>query len=182
MYWTKKGPENTGAVIDIALKRSQELGIKHIVVASNTGQTAEKILDKSSLKLVCVTHHVGYKKPGEIEMTPEMREKLTRQGVSVLTGTHLMAGIDRAVRLKFGGLYPAEIVAAALRIFGEGPKVCVEIAGMALDAGLIPYGEEIIAIAGSGRGADTACVIIPAHSNYFFDASVKEILCKPRER
>jgi len=40
--------------------------------------------------------------------------------------------------------------------------VCVEIAGMALDAGLVPYGKEIIAVAGSGTGADTAIVITPA--------------------
>ena len=52
---------------------------------------------------------------------------------------------------------------------------------MALDAGLVPYGEEIIAVAGSGTGADTALVITPAHSNNFFDTKVKEIICKPRE-
>lgn len=182
MYWSKKGAENTEATIDAALKRAEELGINHIVVASNTGETAEKILEKTNSRLVCVTHHFGFKKPGEVEITSEMREKLTQKGASVLTTTHLMAGIDRAVRFKFGGLYPAEIAAATLRMFGEGPKVCVEIAGMALDAGLIPFGEEIIAVAGSGRGADTACVIVPAHSNYFFDTAVKEIICKPRER
>ncbi|NLY83165.1 MAG: hypothetical protein GX084_00915, partial [Acholeplasmataceae bacterium] len=52
---------------------------------------------------------------------------------------------------------------------------------MALDAGLIPYGREIIAVGGSGRGADTAVIIVPAHSNHFFDTRVKEIICKPRE-
>jgi hypothetical protein len=52
---------------------------------------------------------------------------------------------------------------------------------MALDAGLIPHGEEIIAIGGSSKGADTAVVITPAHSNHFFDTKVKEIICKPRE-
>jgi hypothetical protein len=93
-----------------------------------------------------------------------------------------LAGVDRAVRLKFGGLYPAEIIAAALRMLGQGVKVCVEIAGMALDAGLIPYGEEIISVAGTGRGADTACVILPAHSNNFFETKVKEIICMPREK
>lgn len=66
-------------------------------------------------------------------------------------------------------------------MLGQGVKVCVEIAGMAADAGLVPYGEEIIAVAGSGTGADTALVITPAHSNNFFDTSVKEIICKPRE-
>ena len=99
----------------------------------------------------------------------------------MLTTTHLLAGVDRAVRNKFGGLYPAEIVAQSLRMLGQGVKVCVEISCMALDAGMTPYGKEIIAVAGSATGADTAVVIVPAHSNQFFDTKVKEIICKPRE-
>ena len=85
------------------------------------------------------------------------------------------------MRNQFGGLYPAEIIAQALRILGQGLKVCVEISTMSLDAGLIPYGEEVVAVAGTGSGADTAVVIATAHSNRFFDTKVKEIICKPRE-
>ena len=181
MLWEKSGPANTDATVEAALKRATELGIKHIVVASNSGKTAEKFLDKD-LRVVCVTHHVGFARPGESEITPEAKQRLLEKGAQVLTTTHLLAGVDRAVRLKFGGLYPAEIIAAALRMLGQGVKVCVEIAGMALDAGLIPYGEEIISVAGTGRGADTACVILPAHSNNFFETKVKEIICMPREK
>ncbi len=110
-----------------------------------------------------------------------MRQDLQNQGLQVLTSPHLLAGIDRALRNKHQGLYPAEIVATTLKIFGQGVKVCVEISVMALDAGLIPYGEEIIAVAGGSRGADTACIISPAHSSEFFDTRVKEIICTPRE-
>jgi hypothetical protein len=70
-------------------------------------------------------------------------------------------------------------MAQTLRMLGQGFKVCVEISGMALDAGLIPYGEEIVAIGGSAKGADTAVVITPAHSNRFFDTKINEIICKP---
>lgn len=181
MLWEKSGPANTAATVEAALKRARELGIKYIVVASNSGKTAEHFLN-SDLNVVCVTHHVGFARPGESELSPEMKERLLQKGVQVLTTTHLLAGVDRALRTKFGGLYPAEIIAASLRMLGQGVKVCVEIAGMALDAGLIPYGEEIIAVAGTGRGADTACVILPAHSNHFFDTVVKEIVCMPREK
>jgi len=114
-------------------------------------------------------------------MPPQVRQKLAEKGVKLLTTTHLLAGVDRAVRNKFGGLYPAEIIAQSLRMLGQGVKVCVEIACMALDAGLIPYGQEVVAVAGSATGADTAVVIVPAHSNQFFDTKVKEIICKPRE-
>lgn len=180
MYWKNKGPANTAATAEAAIKRAQELGIRHVVVASCSGSTVEHFLDKG-LEVVCVTHHVGFMSPGEDEMPPAVREKLTAKGVRILTTTHLLAGVDRALRHKFGGVYPAEIIAQTLRIFGQGVKVCVEVAGMALDAGLIPYGEEIIAVGGSGTGADTAVVVVPAHSNNFFDTKIKEIICKPRE-
>ncbi len=179
MYWQEKGPANTDKTVSAALKRADDSNIRYIVVASNTGATARKFAGNDR-EIVCVTHHVGFKNPGEDEMEPEMREKLQKQGIKVLTTTHLLAGVDRSLRFKFQGVYPAEIIASTLRIFGQGVKVCVEIACMALDAGLIPYGEEIISVGGWGKGADSACIIVPAHSNYFFDTVIKEIICMPR--
>ena len=49
---------------------------------------------------------------------------------------------------------------------------------MAADAGLIPS-EDVLAIAGTGRGADTAVIIGANSSNRFFDIKVREILAKP---
>ncbi|ATW27286.1 pyruvate kinase alpha/beta domain-containing protein [Candidatus Formimonas warabiya] len=175
----KKGKQNTQETIEIAVKRAQELNIKHVVVASCSGETAEKFLG-CGLNIICVTHQVGYSKPGEDEMSQEMREALQRQGVKILTTTHLLAGVDRALRFKFQGIYPAEIIAGTLRMFGQGVKVCIEVAVMALDAGLIPFGEEVVVVGGTGFGADTAMVLTPAHSAYIFDTNVKEILCMPR--
>ena len=179
MNWENKGPENTDRTIELAVQRSKELGIKHVVVASHTGATAEKLVD-SGLHVVCVGHHVGFKEPGLNEFPADTRERLAAKGVDVLITTHLMAGLDRSLRFQFQGIYPAEIIANALRMFSQGIKVCVEVAGMALDAGLIPHGEEVVSIGGSGRGADSAIVIVPAHSNYFFDTKIKEVICKPR--
>ncbi len=50
---------------------------------------------------------------------------------------------------------------------------------MAADAGLVRTDEDIIAIAGTRSGADTAIVVRPVNSQDFFDLKVKEILCKP---
>jgi hypothetical protein len=47
---------------------------------------------------------------------------------------------------------------------------------------MIPMGRDIIAIAGSGRGADTAVVLKPAHQSEMFDLCVREIIAKPRTR
>ncbi len=178
MYFAKAGPDNTEKTVELAVKRANELKIKTIVVASNTGATAEKFLDKG-LDVVCVTHQVGFRNPGEDEMPPEKREDLQSRGVKILTTSHLLGGVGRAVRNKFGGLYPGEMVAHSLRMLGQGVKVGLEISVMALDSGLIPHGEDIIAVGGAGRGADTAIVIRPEHSQNIFDSRIREIVCKP---
>lgn len=181
MFFDKAGEHNTDKVIELAVKRAKELNIKNLVVASCEGNTIKKLLPyKNEFNLVCVTHHVGFKEPGHDEMGRETREFLQAEGVKLLTTTHVLAGVDRAVRNQFGGVYPAEIMAQTLRIFGQGVKVAVEISVMALDAGLIPYGEEVVAIGGSATGADAAIVIMPAHANRFFETEVREIICMPR--
>ncbi len=180
-YWNKKGNSCTADTVQAALTRAKELDIEYVIVASNSGETAELFLDQG-LQVTCVTHHVGFKKPGEDEMDRQMREKLHEKGANVLTTTHLLAGVDRALRFKFEGVYPAEIVSSTLRLLGQGFKVCVEISVMALDAGMIPFGEAVVAVGGTSRGADTACIIEPAHSSQFFDTKIKEIICMPREK
>lgn len=180
MYWDNNGPDNTEKTVELAVNRAKELNINHIVVASHTGSTAEKLID-SGLHIVCVGHHVGFKKPGFNEFPEKMKKSLEDNGVDVLITTHLLAGVDRSFRFKFEGIYPAEIMANTLRMFGQGVKVCIEVSGMALDSGLIPHGQDIVAIGGSGRGADSALVLQPGHSNYFLETQVREIICKPRQ-
>lgn len=184
MYWNKAGSENTDKTLEIAVKEMREREIENIVIASNSGATAKKFLEKAEdddFNIVCVTHHVGFREPGEDEMSESVRKELKERGVKVLTTTHVLAGVARSIKNKYGGLYPAEIMADALRMLSQGVKVSVEISIMALDAGLVPYGEEIIAVGGTGGGADTACIIRPGHSNNVFETKVLEILCKPRE-
>jgi hypothetical protein len=72
-----------------------------------------------------------------------------------------------------------EIIADTLRIFGQGMKVVCEISMMAADSGLVRTDEDVIAIAGSSRGADTAVVLNPVNTHNFFDLKIREILCKP---
>jgi len=182
-YFDVPGKANTDVTLDLAITRAKELDIKYMVVASTKGKTCEKLLAKhSGLNIICITHQLGFKGPGIDEMDADMRSSLEQQGAKLLTCTHLFWGIDRAVRNKFQGVYPAEIVAQTLRILGQGMKVAVEIACTALDAGLVPYGEEIISIGGFGRGADTAIVTLPAYSHQFFDTEVREIICMPRRK
>lgn len=98
----------------------------------------------------------------------------------LLTSTHPFAVIGRAIKRKLNTYQVEEVIAFTLRIFWEGMKVACEIALISADAGLIRTDEEIISIAGTGRGADTAVVLKPANTQDFFEMRIKEILCKPR--
>lgn len=181
VYFAEAGPQNTDRVLEIAAARAQALDIQHIVVASTTGATGLKAARAfAGRNVVVVTHSTGFPGPNQQELDEENRAAILEAGGRILTCQHALGGIGRAVRRKLGTYQIDEIVAFALRTFGQGTKVCCEITVMAADAGYIPVGGEIIAIAGSGRGADTALVIRPANAQDFFDLRVLEILCKPR--
>lgn len=181
MYFDSMGKENTDACIALALKRAEELGINHVVVASTTGYTIQQLLKKNpSMNVVCVTHSFGFRKDKEDEFEVE-RNELVKKGVNVLSTTHLLAGLNRGVRNRYGGTSYSDVVADTLRMFSQGVKVCVEIAVTALDSGLVPPGENVVAIGGTGRGADTALVVAPQHSQSFFETRVLEVICKPRQ-
>lgn len=175
------GRQNTEAVLRLAKEYAQIEGIRDIVVASTTGETGAAASEAfKGFNLVMVTHHFNFPGPGKHELTEENRQKILGNGSKILTATHALSGPERAFRRKFGTLLPLEMIAHTLRRFGEGTKVCVEIALMAADAGLIPVDRNVITIAGTDRGADTALVIKPASSPNFFDLEVREILAKPR--
>ncbi len=187
MLWDRVGRECTKDTAQAALERAKTLGITDFVVATNTGYTVEVLLDEQKkvwpegeLNIVAVTHHAGFREPGSDEMSQEMRKSLAERGVSVLTTTHLFANIERSVTSNWGGLYPGGLVSATLRMFGQGMKVCFEIAVMAKDAAMIPHDIEIMVLGGSGGGADTAVVMKPAHAKDFFDTQLLETVCQPR--
>ncbi|MBO3831877.1 MAG: hypothetical protein FGF51_00615 [Candidatus Brockarchaeota archaeon] len=183
VYFSTPGRINTETVLVLARKRAEELGIRSIVVASTTGETGVKASQLfKGFNLVVVTHHTGFKELGQQELTEENRRIIEANGAKVYTGTHVFMNVERAIRSRFDTAYPAEIMAQTLRLFCEGMKVAVEIAAMAADAGLIPVDRDVVSIAGTGRGADTAIVVQPANSSRIFDIIIKEIIAKPLSR
>jgi len=183
VYFDQPGAENTEEILNLVKSRAQETGITDVVVASTRGDTGAKASEfLKGLNVVVVTHCTGFREPGAQELTEENRQIIEKNGGKILTGTHVFMNVERAIRNKFGTAYPTEIVAQTLRLFGEGMKVAVEIAAMAADAGLIAADREVISIAGTSKGADTAIVIRPANSARIFDMTIKEIIAKPRIR
>jgi len=127
-----------------------------------------------------VSHVAGQREPDTHEFTTENRQKVENNGGTILVATHAFTGgVNAAMRKKFNMYLLGDVIANVLRIFGQGMKVVCEITLMAADAGLVRTDEDIIVIAGSGRGADTAVMLRPVNSTVFFDLRVKEILCKP---
>jgi hypothetical protein len=71
------------------------------------------------------------------------------------------------------------VVANVLRFFCEGIKVCVEILLMAANGGLVAAGEQVVVVAGTGRGADTALIMTGGTTRDPKQVHISQILCKP---
>ena len=180
IVFDKPGKENTKATLDIAFERAKRDDLK-VLVATTTGETAviaaKEAEKRGMLDRLIIVGSVPDK--GVQKMTPENQKILSDMGVPVVFTTHLLSGAERGLSTRFHGIYPVEIMAHTLRMLSQGVKVAVEISVMALDCGVLPYGVPAVAVGGTGRGADTACVVTPAGGNAILDCKVHEILCKP---
>ena len=180
IYFTQPGPQNTDRTLALVRARAKALGIGKILVASTRGATgaqAARVLE--DLDVIVVTHATGFRGPDTQELEPANRAAIEAAGATILTCQHAFGGVGRAVRRKLGSYQVDEIMAFTLRTFCEGIKVVAEITLMAADAGLVRTDEPVIAVAGTGRGADTAVVLKPAHAQDFFALRFLEIICMP---
>jgi hypothetical protein len=180
-YFRRPGPRNTEPTLESVRRRAIELNIRTVLVASCSGETAFKALELlgTQINIVVVSHVTGFLEPNQQEMPDQVRQELIDRGVAVLTCQHAFGGVGRGVRKKLGAYQVDEIIAYALRTFGHGTKVAIELALMAADAGLVRTDEDVISVGGSGKGVDTALVLRPANSADFLDLVVKEVICKP---
>ncbi|MDR0912419.1 MAG: hypothetical protein LBM96_07465 [Methanobrevibacter sp.] len=187
-YFENPGEENTDELIKLVIDRLNYSKIKYIAVASVTGKSILKLIKElensyegnlKDLKIINVSHHAGFKKDNELEIDDETRLKLEKKGIITYVGSHALSGVGRGISNKFGGVTPVEIIAATLRMFSQGIKVCGEISIMLADSGLIPVGENIIAIGGTGKGFDTATILTPANMTKVFDMKFHEIIAIP---
>ena len=183
VYFEKPGRENTAHCVQVLKEAVEAQGYKNIVLATTTGETALAVgeaLHGAGVNIVAVTHSMGFKEPNQASVSLDARGKMEALGVKTFTGPMLTHSLETSLNHKFGGTYPTVIIAQSLKRFGEGSKVACEIVMMAADAGLIPEGEEVLAIAGTARGADTVLLIKSAVSKRFLELRVLEVLAKPR--
>ncbi|MDD1702243.1 MAG: hypothetical protein LUQ31_04605 [Methanoregula sp.] len=187
-YFDKPGAANTNDAARFAIERAKELHLSTIVVASSSGETAKVFSDAmkgTGLSLVVVTHVMGFSKPGEWEFSEPIAQELRKEGVKIVTGTHALSGLERALSKspKVGGASRTEAIAEAFRrVIAVGLKVAVECVLIAADQGAVGIDKEVIAVGGTASGADTVCVIRPSYTASFFDLQVREIVAMPRVR
>ncbi len=181
VYFDPPGRANTAETLRLAAARAETLGIQDIIVASNTGETGLLVTQAFPGRRVIVVGSVfGYSDPNRPTMSAEAEAAIVAAGGVVVHAGHAFGMLGRAVNRKFNAIQVDEIIASVLRLLGAGVKVGCEISCMACDAGLVKPGAEVVAIGGTGRGADTAIVVRAANTHLFFDLRVLEIICKPR--
>jgi len=151
----------TEETLRLAKRRGDEIGVTHFVIASSTGFVAKKALDELVDRALVF---VG-----------EAREWYDKGFLKELASKNIHVIFSHEVKYTY-----ASDVQVAFRRLSEGAKVCPEIVMIAADKDLIPVGKEVIAIAGTGSGADTSMVIVSAKSKNFEELKIRELICKPR--
>lgn len=140
--------------------------IRNIILASTTGKTGLAALDifnNKKYNVIIVKHCPGY---DYRDMTKDVKEKIQKQ-FKLLQSTEPFGGLDISIGKKYNLINPTHLglIEDVLKIIGEGFKVCVEIAMMVVDAGIIKDGELVASIAGSGGQIPDTLVIAKATSS-----------------
>ncbi len=175
VFFEEPGTGNTETTLRLAAERAKARGIKKIILASTRGDTARQaaaLWAGTGLKMVVVPHQYGFMSDTQ-RFPPELASELRGKGHAVHFGTMLFH-TERLYGAEIG-----RVMANLLRTFCQGMKVCVEITLMAADGGHVAIGEEVVVVAGTGRGADTAVVAAAASSTRLTDLHIREIICKP---
>lgn len=184
LYFKKPGPGNTEDCLAAAARRAGELGLKKVIIASYSGDTAFKALNHFHIQdahLLVVTQVMGFQRPDEQVMPESVLQELKAKGFQTIRAAHAFGGVGRGLRNKLGTYQVDEIMAFTLRMFGQGVKVGVEMALMCADAGLVRTDEDVITISGTAKGADTAMVVKPSNSHTCLELKIREIITKPRQ-
>jgi len=179
------GAQNTEQTIEVAKDAALSLGLKYVVVASDSGSTGVKTaraFKGTDVKVVVVTEYAGAE-----EFKEENRRKLKNMNAEIVTCPHsFLSPAESLSKLYSGHCSENTIIKEVLRRFSQGMKVAPEIVMMATDVGAIPPSEDVVSIAGTGEGADTAVIVRSCHSENFFDKEkgmeFREIIAMPRKK
>ena len=196
LYFKEPGPHNTDSVLVATKERIKEGDIKHVVVASISGQTALKVakeLKNPNVSVVCVSGFPGWGTIHELEypfVRGKIREDLEKLRVVIVDRMPSSLSDTLDYGLARYGYTPASwtVAETLISVGGYGLKTAVEAILMATDYGAVPPYKDVISMAGSDKGADTAIVARSTHSTHMFNGDsaqrfqILEILAMPRKK
>jgi len=179
-YFDAPGEANTAHCLNVAKTEAEENGYKNIIVASTTGETGAifaEAFKSVDANLMIVTYADD---KGESAIPEKTRNKILDSGATIFNAPPISLSIDRSFGEEYGEQRPSQIVHDTLLWFGQGMAACCKCVMSATDGGLLQEGMEVVAVAGTLKGADTVAVVKAASSKRFRELKVLEILAKPR--
>jgi uncharacterized protein len=180
VYFEEGGAEHTDTLIDVVKEAAADLGVKKVVVASTSGDSAVRVAEKfigTGVNIVAVGHQSGFPTPGQ-RFKVENMEKLRSLGVDICLSTDVLTNsIRQKERL---GASPLSIITQMLSTLKM--KVNIEVVLKATDGGYVTPGERVISLAGSHSGLDTAIVFEAQESAKILDLKLGEIIAIPLSR
>jgi len=191
-YFEEPGPQNTDDVIEAVAKRVETTKIKHVIVASHTGETALKFAKalKGKASVICVTPAPSRRERGREwpSLKAEFRKELEHLGVLIVERAPY--AMENSVLEYSRWNIPTQdrLVKEVLYRFGQGMKVAVQVMFMAVSGGYVESNQEVIAVGGTGKGADCAVVLKASYPEFLFAEDskkrleVREVIAMPRKK
>ncbi|OGX25411.1 MAG: hypothetical protein A3J51_04300 [Omnitrophica WOR_2 bacterium RIFCSPHIGHO2_02_FULL_45_21] len=149
-------------VLQAALNASKKQNILTVVVASTSGDTADRLFELNKdkhLKFIVVTHDEG-KSAWERRFNEDIRRKLLADNVTVYTHNQSFILLRKVINKLFGGFGFPRWYGHLKKVreqYGSGIKVCHIIVQMLIE-GKVLRDEKVMAIAGSKSGADSCAI------------------------
>jgi hypothetical protein len=188
-YFDEPGEGNTQSVIEAVSKRLEVGGIKRVIVASTSGETAARFARnlKGKVELICVSEAPYRREWGESWpcLKPEIRQELEGLGVAIIDKAPYVFHNSVLEAASWSGAFPERLVKETLYCFGQGMKVAVEVVLIGVSCGYVAPYEDVIGVGGSGKGADTAVVLRATYPACLFDKDpakrleIKEVIAMP---
>ena len=164
LFFEDPGAQNTAAVIRVVKQRLRHGDIGKVLVASESGRLALRVRKQlPKMVVVCVTYDAETRK--KFRKPALMKDELLRRRVTVVERPEPI-GRELVFRnwwerktLKLSGAISDLFWMALICVGGHGFRTAVEIVFMAVEAGIVKFGEKVVSLAGTGWGADSAIVM-----------------------
>ena len=189
LYFDTSGFINTTSVVQAVEERLKLEDIKTVVVPTTTGKTAQMFISRlgENMEIVTVSEDEVVTTCKRISHSDQslfgrlVRSRLEEE----VERSHILEAFDMTF-LPFCGenWTPAKEI---LYAFGQGMKVAVEVSIAAVEIKKVKPYTKIIAIGGTGEGADTAIVVRTSTQKEAFGKDAKkrlfiqEIVAKPKQ-